>query len=298
MEFRNIIISNPAKLSVRHSQLCIAQEQEVTIPIEDVCTLMLESQQINISASALETLATSGVTVFFCDRKRLPSSQLLAFNQHSRKKRLLYAQFELGKPLQKQIWQAIVRQKIRNQAACLRFAGCDGAEELDYFADSVRSGDSGNIEAVAAAHYFPHLFGKSFTRGAECIENAALNYGYAILRGCIARNLVMHGLEPCMGIHHRSEVNQFNLADDVIEPYRPLVDLFVASQEYEADELTPGMKKSLFNLTNYLVRQKNRRYRVMTSVDRCTWSLASSIQQERLLLELPELIPSEEGRYE
>lgn len=298
MEFRNIIISNPAQLSIWHGQLCISQEQDVTIPIEDICTLMLESQQISISAAALETLASSGVTVFLCNRTHLPTAQLLACNQHSRKKRLLFAQFELGKPLQKQLWQAVVRQKILNQAACLRLAGCSGAEELETLAEAVRSGDSKNAEAVAAAKYFPLLFGEEFTRGADCVENAALNYGYAILRGAVARNLVMHGLEPCIGIHHKSELNQFNLADDLLEPYRPLVDLFVASQVFETDDLTPGIKKRLFNLTNYLVRQKNRRYRVMTSVDRCTWSLAASLQEEKPLLELPELLPLEEGRYE
>lgn len=165
-------------------------------------------------------------------------------------------------------------------------------------ADSVRSGDTGNTEAVAAAFYFPKLFGKGFTRGEECVQNAALNYGYAILRGSIARNLVMHGLEPCLGLHHRSELNQFNLADDMIEPYRPIVDLFVASQQLDGDELTPKLKKSLFNLTNYLVRHKEKRFRVMTSVDRACSSLAASVVEQENRLELPFLIPLEEGRYE
>jgi CRISPR-associated protein Cas1 len=299
MEFRNILISNPARLSIRHNQLCIAQAQEVLIPIEDICTLMLESQQIQISAAALEILASEGVTVFFCNSQHLPSAQILSFNQFCRKRRMLCAQFKLGKPLQKQLWQSIVQQKIHNQAACLHFAGREGGELLEQMVQSVHSGDNGNMEAVAAAKYFPLLFGAGFTRGADCIENAALNYGYAILRGSIARNLVMHGLEPCIGLHHHSELNQFNLADDLIEPYRPLIDLFVASQDFgESEELSPQIKKRLFNLTNYLVRQKNKRFRVMTSVDRAAFSLASSIENGINCLELPELLPLEEGRYE
>lgn len=301
MEFRNIVIANPARLSIRHRQLCIAQEEEVLIPIEDICTLMLESQQVQISAAALETLAVHGVTVFFCDRQHLPSAQLLPIHQFHRKKKLLFAQFSLGKPLQKQLWQTIVRQKIQNQAACLRLAGRQGEELLSEMANHVRSGDSKNTEAAAAARYFPLLFGPGFTRGDDCLENAALNYGYAILRGCIARNLVMHGLEPCIGLHHHSELNQFNLADDLLEPYRPLVDLFVASRSWtphQTEELTPEIKRSLFNLTNYLVAQSQKKLRVMTSVNQATASLAASIAAGSHALQLPALLPLEEGTYE
>lgn len=298
MEFRNIIVSNPARLSLRHGQLCIAQEQEILIPLEDICTLMLESRQALITSAALEALAVQGVTVFLCDAQHLPSAQLLAFNQFSRKKKLLRAQIELGKPLQKQLWQAIVRQKIHNQAACLRLMGRDGAENLEELAEGVRSGDTKNTEAVAAAAYFPALFGTGFTRGTDCLENAMLNYGYAILRGSIARNLVMHGLEPCLGLFHRNDLNSFNLADDLIEPYRPLVDLLVASQQHWDGELTPERKRVLFNLTNLLVVQKGKRLRAMTSIDHSAASLAASIEMGKNRLELPELIPLEEGRYE
>lgn len=166
-------------------------------------------------------------------------------------------------------------------------------------AERVLSGDSDNREAVAAALYFPLLFGEGFSRGSDDPRNAALNYGYTILRGGIARNLVMHGLEPCIGIHHRSELNNFNLADDLIEPFRPIVDLYVAQNFSEEDEvLTTRQKVGLFNLTNYLVRQSDRQYRVMLSIDRACTSLANSITEQALLLELPELIPLELHRYE
>ena len=298
MEFRNIVVSNPARISLRHGQLCIAQEQEVLIPLEDICTLMLESRQALVSSAALEALAVQGVTVFLCDAQHLPSAQLLAFNQFSRKKKMLRAQIDLGRPLQKQLWRMIVRRKIQNQAACLRLLNCEGADVLNALADTVRSGDTGNAEAVAAAAYFTALFGQGFTRGVDCLENAMLNYGYAILRGAIARNLVMHGLEPCLGLFHRNELNPYNLADDLIEPYRPLVDLFVGAQQNREGELTPERKRALFNLTNNLVLQKGKRYRVMTSIDRSAASLAASIEMGKNLLELPELIPLEEGGYE
>ena len=165
-------------------------------------------------------------------------------------------------------------------------------------ARQVRSGDPDNLEATAAATYFPALFGAGFSRGDDCRINAALNYGYAILRGAVARNLVMYGLEPCLGIFHHNELNQFNLADDLIEPFRPLVDLFVASTVPDDDgDLTPDIKHQLFNLTNYIVQQNGRRYRTITAIGRSVQSFSRSIQ-DGSPLDLPELLPLEMYRYE
>lgn len=299
MEFRNIVISNPARVSIKHNQLCIMQEREALIPIEDICSVLLESRQIQISAAALERLAVSGITVFFCDEKHLPSAQLVPMNQFSRQRKMLYAQFELPRPIQKQLWKCIVQQKIRNQAACLRLADQAGFEELEAMVHTVRSGDVTNAEAQAAAFYFPHLFGQGFTRSDLCLQNAALNYGYAILRGAIARNLVMHGLEPCIGLQHHNQLNSYNLADDLIEPFRPLIDLYVAGlPDTDYDELTPAVKRKLFNATNLLMLQNEKKMRVMYAIGRSAASLAKSIANQENTLELPTLIGLEEGRYE
>ena len=299
MEFRNIVIARPARLFLRNHQLVISQEEDIPIPMEDICTLMIESQQVLISAAAMEALASAGVTVFFCDEKHLPSAQLFSFHQHSRKKKLLFAQFELPKPLKKRLWQSVVQAKIKNQAACLRLLGLYGSEDLEQLAGNVHSGDTGNMEAAAASAYFRFLYGDGFTRGLDCLENSAMNYGYAIIRGNIARNLVVHGLDPAVGIFHHSEQNAFNLADDILEPYRPLVDLYVASMHFgDAEELLPAHKRQLFNLTNYLVLQDHQKLRVMISTDRTTASLAASILEQEHRLALPQLIALEEGRYE
>ena len=170
---------------------------------------------------------------------------------------------------------------------------------MRYLARSVRSGDPDNYEAVAAGQYFPALFGRGFTRGIDCLTNAALNYGYAILRGAVARNLAVHGLEPCLGIFHHSELNQFNLADDLMEPYRPLVDLYVASNVCDEDEeLTPELKRQLFNLTNYMLLQNGKRYRMISAVGRMAESFSRVLSQSSAVLELPELIQLESCRYE
>lgn len=299
MEFRNIFIENPASLRIRNHQLLICQEQEIAVPLEDICSILLESLQINVTAAVMTQMASCGITVFFCDEKHLPCAQILSINQYHRQLKLLRSQIDLAKPLQKKLWQKIVKRKIKNQAFCLQFMERDGAIGLRQKEKEVCSGDSGNVEAVAAALYFPQLYGREFSRGNDCIQNAALNYGYAILRGAIARNLVMHGLEPCLGIHHRSELNRFNLADDLIEPFRPLVDLFVASYEFnESEEITPEIKRQLFNLTNYLVLQDGKKYRVMTAIERMTVSIAKSIREGQDLIELPELLPLELHHYE
>ena len=150
--------------------------------------------------------------------------------------KLLMAQCEMGKPLQKQLWQQIVIRKIQNQAQCLRLMGKPEWETLQQMVGKVLSNDSDNREAVATALYFPALFGDGFFRGADDLWNVALNYGYTILRGGIARNLVVHGLEPCIGLHHRSVLNNFNLADDLIEPFRPIVDLYMAQNFSATDD--------------------------------------------------------------
>lgn len=299
MEYRNIFLTTPARLSVQRGQLVIEQTEKRTVPLEDISALLIESPQVTLTARAVSSLAVSGVTVFFCDEKHLPCCQILPTNQFCRQRKLLTAQYELGKPLQKQLWQQIIIRKIENQAKCLALAGREGAQELRQMAGRVLSGDSDNREAVAAAFYFPALFGEAFSRGAEDSRNAALNYGYAILRGCIARNLVIHGLEPCIGLHHRSELNNFNLADDLIEPYRPIVDLFVATHFSEDTEvLTPDQKVMLFNLTNFLIKQAGKQYRIFSAIGRSCASLANCICEKSQKLELPELMPLEQHRYE
>ncbi len=261
--------------------------------------MLIESGQVTLAARAVSALAESGATVFFCDEKHLPCCQLLPVNRYCRQRKMLSAQWEMEKPLQKRLWQQIVVQKIKNQAKCLVLAGREGQKELQNMAGRVLSGDRDNREAVAAAFYFPALFGEGFIREREDPRNSALNYGYAILRGCVARRLVVHGLEPCLGLHHHSELNNFNLADDLIEPFRPVVDLYVATRFREdGEDLSPDQKVRLFNLSHYLVEQAGKRYGVFTAIDRSCASLARCYTEGAQKLELPELIPLEEQRYE
>ena len=299
MEYRNIFLANPARVSVQREQLVIEQAEKYMAPLEDISAILIESRQVTLTSYAVASLAGHGITVFLCDDRHLPSCQILPINQYCRQRKLLMAQCEIGKPLQKKLWQQIVIRKLQNQAKCLELMHHEECEKLYQMAHSVLSNDHDNREAAAAAIYFPALFGRGFFRGSDDPRYAALNYGYAILRGGIARNLVIHGLEPCIGIHHRNELNQFNLADDLIEPFRPVVDLYVATNFCEDDDvLTAEQKAGLFNLTNHMVQQAGKRYRIMTAIGRASVALANSIVDEDAKLELPHLIPLELHRYE
>lgn len=299
MEFKSIYIANPARLAVRREQLVITQDSEVTIPMEDITSLMVESRQVSITSAALQKLAEYEVTVYFCDEQHLPSALLLPLNSHCRQLKVLQAQIALTKPRQKQLWQQVVAAKINNQAKCLELLQNNGYLYLRTLAKQVRPGDPNNLEAMAAAFYFPNLFGMNFTRELPCLINSALNYGYSIVRGAVARNLVTRGLEPCLGVFHHSQLNQFNLADDLMEPLRPLVDLFVASKlESEDEELTPTIKKQLFNLTNYMLKQGPKRYRLISSIGKMADSFKRALTDKSEILELPELIPLESYKYE
>ena len=299
MEFKSVYIANPARLTVRREQLVIAQDSEVTIPMEDITSLMVESRQVSITSAALQKLAEYEVTVYFCDEQHLPSALLLPLNSYCRQLKVLQVQIALTKPRQKQLWQQIVAAKISNQAKCLELLQNHNYLYLRTLAKQVRPGDPANLEAMAAAFYFPNLFGVNFTRELPCLINSALNYGYSIVRGAVARNLVTRGLEPCLGVFHHSQLNQFNLADDLMEPLRPLVDLFVASElESEDEELTPTIKKQLFNLTNYMLKQGAKRYRLISAIGKISDSFKRALTDKSEILELPELIPLESYKYE
>jgi len=239
MSWRSVLIANPARLRREHAALLVEQEQTARIPFEDLAVIVLDHREIAITQAVLAACSEHRIALFATDDRHLPGGVFLPFLAHSRSTRLLRLQLGLGRPRTKQAWAAIVRAKIANQARCLELCGSEGADKLHSYARRVRSGDPDNLEAQAGAFYFPRLFGKGFIRSADLRINAALNYGYAIVRGAVARGLVTHGLHPSLGLFHASEQNPFNLADDLLEPLRPQVDL-VVRQQVEADSRAEG----------------------------------------------------------
>ena len=294
------MIESAAQVSVKNSQLVILTDAEHHVAIEDITALLIENRQTTVTAAALSQLGQSGCAVFFCDDKHLPCSVMTPFNQHSRALSVLKSQISAGEPRKKRLWQEVVKAKVLNQAECLRLAGMP--EKVGYLtelAKSVRSGDVGNAEATAAQYYFPALFGNSFTRADDKDgRNAGLNYGYAILRGYIARTLSAYGFIPSLGLHHRSTLNAFNLADDLIEPFRTVVDLVVFRNMGKDDDLTAANKRELFNCLNLEVLSGGQRHSVSYAVERAVMSLGRALNDKDTPMLLPRLLEMNMHRYE
>ncbi|MFA7292639.1 MAG: type II CRISPR-associated endonuclease Cas1 [Rhodocyclaceae bacterium] len=293
------MISRPAKLRREHFSLAIEQEETAFVPFEDIAVIVLNHREINLSHPVLSACAEYGIGLYATGANHQPSGVFLPFLPHSRTTRLLRLQLDIARPLAKQAWANIVRKKIENQAQCLQLAGRDGGQRMESYARRVRSGDVENLEGQAAAFYFVQLFGPGFHRAEERWANAALDYGYAVLRGAIARGLVAHGLHPTIGLFHDSEQNAFNLADDLIEPFRPLVDLHVFKNlPFDEDELKPTDKAALVALLNVDVGMPEGRMSALSAVEYAVESLVRLFEIDDSNLELPALIGLQPHRLE
>lgn len=240
MGWRSVVITQPAYLSLGFNALQIRrEEQQLQVPLEDVSVLVIDHPQVTLTTQLLTACADKQICLITVDTSHLPNGIYLPFLSHSRALKIMRTQLELAQPLRKRLHQQLVQQKIRNQAACLEMTGQQSqCKHLLNVAQRVRSGDVDNHEAQAAQAYFQALFDASFRRRDERPYNAALNYGYAVVRAAIARSLVSYGFQPAFGLFHNSEQNAFNLADDVIEPYRAFVDAWVLRHFPEEAALT------------------------------------------------------------
>jgi CRISP-associated protein Cas1 len=221
----------PASLSVRNSLLSIrlGQEEPITIPLSDLAVVIVSHPQVTYTHAVLSGLALAGAMFVTCDDKHLPVSMLLPLVTHSLQTERFAAQARLPLPVRKRLWQQIARAKILSQARLLEHrSGGDGG--LGSLASQVRSGDPANLEARAARIYWQKVFGEiEFRRDREQDGlNACLNYGYAVLRAIVARAICGAGLHPSLSVHHHNRYDTFCLADDLMEPFRPVVDRVVA----------------------------------------------------------------------
>lgn len=232
-----LCFSNRAYLSCRQRQLIIRTTDQMTgepceysRPIEDIGAVVIESEQVTLSSYLIAALLENKVALIICDGKHMPSGLMLPLEGNTLQSERFDAQISASLPLKKQLWQQTVSMKIKNQGAVLRKANGMEIGNMLAWATQVKSGDPENLEGRAAAYYWKNLFGEKpdFVRGQEGDDpNGLLNYGYAILRAVIARSLVASGLMPTLGIHHSNKYNAYCLADDIMEPYRPYVDLLV-----------------------------------------------------------------------
>lgn len=229
MGWRSIVINQPAYLSLSKQQLCIKQDDQLAnVPLEDISALILDCPQLTLTQPLLCQLAEQGIAVLTVGKQHLPNGIFLPYLNYHRGLKRLKAQLALTRPRIKQWHQQVIRQKVFNQAATLRRQHKPKPVALLLrLAEKIKSGDPDNIEAQAARIYFQYVFNSKLKRSESCFYNAAINYGYAVLRAAIARQISGSGLHPSIGLFHQNEQNPFNLADDLIEPYRPLLDDWV-----------------------------------------------------------------------
>ena len=228
MAWRSVVITQPARLKLEQRALLVEQDAgNVRVPLEDISVLIIDQPQVTLSAALLSACATRQIAVITVDETHTPNGVLLPHLPHSRALQVMRKQLDMSQPRRKRLWQGIVQRKIGNQADVLDSYGLTAAHLLRQMASDVKSGDSSHLESQAAQAYFRALFGLGFSRAQERLHNAALNYGYSVIRSALARNLVAYGFITAFGLHHKSEQNAFNLADDLIEPFRPILDAHV-----------------------------------------------------------------------
>ncbi len=231
MGWRSVIITQPAYLALSHRAMQIRlDENSAQIPLEDMAVLLIDSPQVTLSAQLLSACAEAQIAVISVGSSHHPNGVFLPFLSHSRTLKVMRAQLALGTTTKKQLHKTLIKRKVLNQLEVLKQTRrLEFTERLARLAGSIRSGDPDNVEGQAAHVYFRALFASGFSRGQGRFYNAALNYGYAVLRAAIARSLTCYGFLPAFGLFHCNEQNSFNLADDLIEPYRPIIDRWVCT---------------------------------------------------------------------
>jgi len=300
---RTIEISRqPVHVSVRNRQLLLrsrvrqSEQLLAEIPCEDIGLLLVDEQATTFTHGALTALIDADAAVVLCGRDHLPVGMLVPFSTHTQVVQRLRHQLALRPPLRKQLWRQLVQAKIRAQADLL-LEGSASRSRLMALARSVRSGDPENVEAQAARAYWECFFGqRGFRRDPDARGlNALLNYGYAVVRAAVARAIVAAGMLPALGIQHSNRSNAFCLADDLLEPLRPMVDERVRDMAMEGfDDITPESKRPLLELLTREVICGGQSGPLMVALHRYAASLAGCFSGQRKILEIPTRIDSDE----
>lgn len=297
---RILDISNgPARLSVRHRQLVISSEdRETTVPVEETLALIVSAPGVVYTQAVLSELCSAGAAFVLCDEKHFPTGMLLPLAAHYTQTERFAAQVTAKVPLKKRLWRQIIQAKVRAQGRLVEHL-CDDDWGITAMARRVRSGDTTNVEAQAARRYWPALFGDAFRRDpVGPPPNGVLNYGYAVLRAIVTRAICAVGLHPSIGLHHHNRYNPFCLADDLMEPLRPVVDEAVARVcgDFGSDiQVTKEAKALLLDqvcLRHFRIGGEARQLTDIAA--RIASSLASAFAGETKKLFLPPLQPDDQ----
>ena len=298
---RSLLVENKTVITTKNLQLVLKSEiRETTIPIEDIGFLVIDNSETYLSIPAMNLLIENNTAVIVCNTNHLPNGMFLNLNSHHIQQEIFKNQIDASAPLKKQLWQHTIVEKITNQGILLeKITG--NKNSFPFLASKVLSGDSTNMEGVAASQYWKSFFDSSDSEQAKQINfkrerfgdypNNFLNYGYAILRAATARALSGSGLLNTLGIHHKSKYNAFALADDIMEPFRPIVDEAVYSimQNFEEQELNTKIKSELLQILTRTVYFKEEKSPLMVALQKTASSLQQCYTGDRKKIKYPKL---------
>lgn len=256
MSWRIVVISKRAKLDYQLGFLVVRNEEITKIHLGEISTLLIESTAVSLTASLLAELTKKKIKVIFCDEKRNPSSELIAYyGSHDTSNKVRH-QIAWKQNTKEAVWTEIVTEKIRKQKQFLELLGKGEAVLLNTYINNITWNDESNREGHAAKVYFNALFGLDFTRTADTVVNAGLNYGYTVILSAFTREIVSNGYITQLGLFHDNMFNQFNLASDLMEPFRILVDKKIYFMKYT--DFEHEQKMELVNILNQEVKIDGR----------------------------------------
>lgn len=289
---KSLLIENKSSITTKNNQLVIKSEiRESSIPIEDIGYVVLDHPEIYLSIPAMNFLIENNTALIICSANHLPNGMFLNLNSHHIQQEIFKNQINASLPLKKQLWQQTIVEKITNQGILLE-KNTNTKNALEFLASKVLSGDSTNMEGVAAAMYWKQFFEIKFKRERfGDYPNNFLNYGYAILRAATARALSGSGLLNTLGIHHKSKYNAFALADDIMEPFRPIVDEKVLEimMKYDEQELNTLIKSELLQILTRTVYFEEEKSPLMVALQKTASSLQQCFTGERKKIKYPKL---------
>ncbi|MEC5273092.1 type II CRISPR-associated endonuclease Cas1 [Caldifermentibacillus hisashii] len=287
MSWRIIYISESEQLKLYLDNLKVVKgEHEVLIPLSDIHTIVVDNPNTTVTGRLMNKLTEYHILLIFCDENHNPNVFSLGLYSHYRVYGVLSQQLKWSDQFKGEMWKKIVQIKISNQSSILKFLqkNEETITRMNKFAQDVLPEDSKNREGHAAKIYFNELLGEKFKRGRNATDafNAALNYGYIVLRACFARTVVAYGLHPSFGIGHRSQFNAFNLVDDCMEVFRPIIDLWVVLTIQEGDYLDREKKQQLIGRLSAKIEIGGQKQTVLNAIDLFVQSFIKAMNNENL----------------
>lgn len=279
MSWRTVVVAKRAKLDLKTGYLVIRTEEEVKkIYLDELSVLIIENPAVSITGCLIAALNEKKIKVIFCDEKRSPACELVSYyGSHDTADRIR-KQIKWNGDVKTCIWTEIVSEKIRQQAKFLKEIGKHTEKELlDGYLQEIEIGDATNREGHAAKVYFNALFGMGFTRTADNVTNAALNYGYSILLSAFNREIVSQGYITQIGLFHNNMFNHFNLSSDLMEPFRILVDRTVYLEQFT--QFAGSEKYTLVNILNDTVRIDSAQQYVSNAIKIYCRSIFTAIEE-------------------